>query len=182
MTGRLFHFSDDPHIAEFVPRPVAVPSQRPAGMEWLNGPLVWAVSEERQATYLLPRDCPRIHLWATARTTEADHERWLGTGNATMVTYVESAWLDRIRDGILHRYELPTEPFEDLEGGWTWVARQTVTPLRRDRLGDLPGEMAALGVELRIAPKLTHLRDLWSTTTLHVSGIRLRNADGWDSP
>ena len=43
---RLFHFSDDPDISEFVPRPVLIPSQRPAGREWLNGPLVWAIEEE----------------------------------------------------------------------------------------------------------------------------------------
>jgi NADPH:quinone reductase-like Zn-dependent oxidoreductase len=42
---RLFHFSDDAGIECFVPRPVAVPSQRAAGMDWLNGPLVWAIDE-----------------------------------------------------------------------------------------------------------------------------------------
>jgi hypothetical protein len=38
---RLFHFSDDPSINLFTPRPVRVPSSRRPGMEWLNGPLVW---------------------------------------------------------------------------------------------------------------------------------------------
>ena len=65
---RLFHFSEDPSIEEFVPRPVRVPSARPPGQDWLNGPLVWAVSEDRQATYLFPRDCPRILLWPTEHT------------------------------------------------------------------------------------------------------------------
>jgi hypothetical protein len=40
---RLFHFSDDPAIAIFTPRPVRVPAQRAPGREWLNGTLVWAI-------------------------------------------------------------------------------------------------------------------------------------------
>ncbi len=57
---RLFHFSDDPAIALFVPRPVAVPLARSAGREWLNGPLVWATDELHAILYLFPRDCPRV--------------------------------------------------------------------------------------------------------------------------
>jgi len=49
---RLFHFSEDDSIETFEPRPVEVPSDRAAGQEWLNGPLVWAVEENFQATYL----------------------------------------------------------------------------------------------------------------------------------
>ncbi|HMG50328.1 MAG TPA: hypothetical protein VK597_07005, partial [Inquilinus sp.] len=60
---RLFHFSDDPAIERFEPRPVRVPSARPAGREWLNGPLVWAIDDAHQMLYLFPRDCPRILAW-----------------------------------------------------------------------------------------------------------------------
>jgi hypothetical protein len=51
---RLFHFSEYPSIEIFTPRSVAVPSPRPPGQDWLNGSLVWAVDECRQATYLFP--------------------------------------------------------------------------------------------------------------------------------
>src|SRR3954469_22922065 len=92
---RLFHFSDDPAIELFVPRPVQVPSERPPGQEWLNGPLVWAVNEERRATYLFPRDCPRILLWLTDRTTETDRAWWWGDRTCRMIAHVEWDWLDR---------------------------------------------------------------------------------------
>ena len=61
MTTRLFHFSDDPSIEEFVPRSVLVPSERPPGQDWLNGPLVWAVNELRQATCGRPASTPATH-------------------------------------------------------------------------------------------------------------------------
>jgi hypothetical protein len=72
---RLFHFSEDATIESFVPRSVEVPTPRPPGDEWLNDPLVWAVTEDKQATYLFPRDCPRIVLWLTPTTTPYDTEK-----------------------------------------------------------------------------------------------------------
>ena len=65
---RLFHFSEDPAIREFVPR---TPLHRPE-----VEPLVWTVDEARAWTYLFPRDCPRILLWPTPQTTPADLDRW----------------------------------------------------------------------------------------------------------
>jgi hypothetical protein len=178
---RLFHFSDDPSIEVFEPRPVDVPARRDTGMEWLNGPLVWAVSEERQAAYMFPRDCPRILLWPTERTVREDVAAWLGTSSSSMIAYIEALWLDRVRAESIHRDELPAGSFERLPGeadGWMWVSRSAVTPLRRDTLTDLPAALAAAGVELRVMDTLAPLRDVWSTS-LHVSGIRLRNARGW---
>jgi hypothetical protein len=45
---RLFHFSDDPTIEIFTPRPVLVASKRPPGREWLNDPLAWAIDAWHQ--------------------------------------------------------------------------------------------------------------------------------------
>jgi hypothetical protein len=53
---RLFHFSDDPEIVRFVPRPIRTLVERPAGLKWLNGPLVWAIDEPHEPMYLFPRD------------------------------------------------------------------------------------------------------------------------------
>ena len=75
---RLFHFSNDSAIATFVLRSVLVPSKRAPGMEWLNGPLVWAIEERVDFMYLFPRDCPRILTWATEQTNNADKAKWLG--------------------------------------------------------------------------------------------------------
>jgi hypothetical protein len=42
----------------------------------------------------------------------------------------------------------------------------------------LPAELETRQVELRVMESLLPLRDIWKTT-LHASGIRLRNARGW---
>jgi hypothetical protein len=175
---RLLHFSDDATIDEFVPRPVVVPSARPAGQEWLNGPLVWAVDEARQATYLFPRDCPRILVWPTANTTEADRERWWGDRRCRMIAHVEWEWLERIRIAELHRYELPADTFEPLDGAWMWVSRTSVRPVASAPCGPLLDALHAAGVELRVMESLVPLRNA-EAGTMHVSRIRLRNAEGW---
>ena len=175
---RLFHFSDDPSIEEFVPRPVRIPSARPPGQEWLNDPLVWAVDEERQATYLFPRDCPRILVWLTDATSDADRATWWGDRDCRMIANVEWAWLERIRTATLHRYELPAATFEPLDDAWMWVSKQAVRPVAAEPCGNLLDALAAEQVELRVMQRLVPLRDAWSSS-LHVSGIRLRNAQDW---
>ena len=175
---RLFHFSDDPGIARFDPRPVLTPSLRAPGRDWLNGPLVWAIEEPRQAMYLFPRDCPRIVLWPTEATTNADRERfWQGEAWRT-IAYVEEAWLEAIAGATLYRYHLPTEAFESLDDAGMWISRAPVTPLAMEVISDLPAALAEQAVALRALPSLAPLRDVWSTT-LHASGIRLRNARDW---
>lgn len=178
-TPRLFHFSENPSITSFVPRPVARSSARPPRMEWLNGPLVWAITEQRQAAYLFPRDCPRILLWQTADTTAEDRAAWWGDRESTMIACVEWAWLDVIRTTSLYRYQLATEGFRPVDGDWTWVSETAVEPVAVEPCGDLLEGLAALSVEVRFMPSLRPLRDVWSTS-LHASGIRLPNAQGWN--
>jgi hypothetical protein len=175
---RLFHFSDDPSIEQFVPRPVRVPSERPPGQDWLNGPLVWAVDEQRQATYLFPRDCPRILVWLKDDTTAEDRACWWGERSCQMIAHVEWAWMERIRTARLYRYELGADSFGPLDGDWMWVSREPVTPLRVEPCGSLLDALAAEHVELRVMETLASLRRVWSTS-LHASGIRLRHAQGW---
>jgi hypothetical protein len=176
---RLFHFSDDPAIALFEPRPVLVPSTRPAGREWLDGPLVWAIDEPHQAMYLFPRECPRILLWPTAATLEEDHARVWGDSEAQMIAYIETAWLERLKSTQLHRYELPSERFEDLGDAGMWVSRSAVAPRGVTILNDLNAALESCDVELRPVETLRPLKNVWSTS-LHASGIRLRNAKDWD--
>lgn len=174
---RLFHFSDDPAIAAFMPRPVQVPSKRAPGMEWLNGPLVWAIEERVDFMYLFPRDCPRILIWATAATNHADKRKWLGSYRAA--AYIEHDRLSDLATAMIHRYDLPADSFENLHDAGMWVSRTAVKPLRRDVLSDLPSIFAPRDVDLRVVDRLLPLKVLWETT-LHVSGIRLRNAKGWE--
>jgi hypothetical protein len=175
---RLFHFSDDPQIETFVPQPVTIPSERPPGRDWLNGPLVWAIEARRQAMYLFPRDCPRILLWPKADTTPADHARWWDASDCAIIAHIEWAWLERLRTSHLHRYELPAEPFEDLEDAGMWVSRSAVQPVDRHTLTDLPAALRAQRVELRVMESLVPLKGVWDTS-LHASGVRLRHAAGW---
>jgi hypothetical protein len=172
-TGRLFHFSEDPDIAEFVPRaPLARPDVEP---------MVWAIDEWHAVMYFLPRDCPRACFWPGERTSEADRERFFGGVQGRMVIAIESAWLDRIRSATVHGYVMPPDTFtlHDEEGGH-WVSRERVVPLGRETLRDLLAAIAAEGVELRITPSLIGLWQRVVKSTLCYSGTRLRNARGWD--
>jgi len=175
---RLFHFSDDPVIGLFQPRPVRVPSRRPPGREWLNGPLVWAIDEPHQPMYLFPRDCPRILLWWKPDTSEEDSARWFGDRACRMLAYIENAWQERVARAILYRYEFADEGFEDLGDAGMWVSRESVAPLAVTRIDDLAAELGTQGVELIAVESLLPFREVWSTT-LHASGLRLRNASGW---
>jgi RimJ/RimL family protein N-acetyltransferase len=183
MTGpRLFHFSEDPRIEVFEPRPVAVPAERRPGFEWLNGPLVWAIDEARQPMYFFPRDCPRVLLWKRPGTTSADLDRWWrGDRSKRMQAHIEAGWLERLRDARIYRYEFDPATFEDLDDAGMWVSRRPVRPLSVEPVGDLESAMAAADVELHVMADLLPLKGVWDSS-LHASGIRLRNAEGWGEP
>jgi hypothetical protein len=95
-----------------------------------------------------------------------------------MRAWIERSWLDRLRAAGLWRYELPAEAFESLSDAGMHVARRAVAPIARTRLEDLPAALAAAGVEPEVVDSLLPLKPLWQTS-LHTSGIRLRNAVGW---
>lgn len=175
---RLFHFSEDAGIARLEPRQATVMSERRAGMEWLNGPVVYAVDDWHQPLHLFPSDCPRILAWPTPRTTEADRQRWFGEGQARMLAFIETTWVERVAAATIHRYELPIEGFESVDGAGLWATRSPVVPIKRATVTDLPAALKGQGVDLRSHERLSRLRTLWSTT-LHVAGVRLRSAVGW---
>ncbi len=171
---RLFHFSEDPGIVRFVPRPVRIPSERPPGMDWLNGPLVWAIDEAHQPMYLFPRDCPRILLWPTPGTTEADRALWLGDSAARVIAHIEAPWAQTHARAVIHRHELPPAPFEDLHDAGMWISRDAVEPLGRATFTDLPAELAAQGAELRVVDSLEPLRAAHGSSVAF-NGLRLRH-------
>jgi hypothetical protein len=97
-----------------------------------------------------------------------------------MIAHIEWGWFERFRTGRLARYELPAAAFEGLGDAGMWVAREAVEPVGVEIIDDLPAALAALGVELRMMPTLAPLRGVWDTS-LHASGVRLRNASGgWE--
>lgn len=177
MVPRLFHFSEEPGIEHFVPR--ATVATRPVGREWLNGPLVWAIEESHQHMYLFPRECPRILVWPVSSTSAKDRDRWFGRSSAKVIAHVEEDWQERIGAATLYRYEFAALRFEDIADAGMWVSRSEVVPVGCERLDDLPRSLSAAGVEMRSLPSLAPLVGLWEETTMHVSGIRLRNARDW---
>jgi len=95
-----------------------------------------------------------------------------------MMAHIEWNWLERLRLTRLCRYELPVDSFETIGDAGMWVSRLPVTPMRMDVIDDLPAALRDRHVELRVMERLAPLRPLWSTS-LHVSGIRLRNTVDW---
>jgi len=147
-------------------------------MEWLNGPLVWAIDAWHQPLYLFPRDCPRIVVWPLESSAPGDWAEWCGGSAARMMAFVETEWAETIGGGAIYRYRLPDSGFRSLDDAGMWVSATTVDPLAVERIDDLPAGLRAQGVELRVVHDLGMLRGVWSST-LHASGIRLRNARTW---
>jgi hypothetical protein len=175
----LFHFSEENNIEVFMPRPVEVATPRPQGQEWLNGPLVWAIDDWHSPMYLFPRDCPRIFVWPTATTTPEYLTAYKKMTTCRMVAHIELGWLDRLSRTTIYRYELSPDGFEALNDAGMWISRAPSMPLNMERIDNVEKALEAAGVELRVLPSLKTLAPLWKTS-LHVSGIRLRNA--WDGP
>ena len=167
----LFHFSEDAGIRQFIPR---TPVHR-HDVE----PLVWAIDDWHAPMYFFPRDCPRILVWPLPETTGDDLERWFGPSRARMLAFMEYGWLERVHSTPIYRYEMPYKGFFSLDDAGMFVSREPVTPVSMEPVGDPVEALRAAGVELRLSETLTHLRGAWDTS-LHASGIRLRNALGWD--
>ncbi len=99
-------------------------------------------------------------------------------GEARMLAHIERGWLERLQSTQLFRYAFEAAGFEDLHDAGMHVSREPVVPALVEPVGDLVEALRAAGVELRLLKRLTPLREVWETT-LHASGIRLRNAQDW---
>jgi hypothetical protein len=164
----LWHFSEDPSLGVFRPRPPASGS---------SAPLVWAVDTPHAPMFWFPRDCPRGCIWAGSATTDEDRERFFGQSAAKRVHVIEAAWLGPMRTCQLFAYRLPTEPFRphDEVGGY-WVTGEVVEATERVEVGDLLARHAAAGIELRITPSIWPFWRQVVGSTVEFSGSRLRNA------
>lgn len=177
----LYHFSEDPTIAVFHPRPAPGRGaySAPLTAAEARDRLVWAIDEEHAPLYWFPRDCPRIAFWALPTSTPEDLDRFLGHTAARWVIAIESVWLARLREATLYAYRLPAETFapQGTHGGpGYYLSREPVVPLAVEPVGDLLARHAAAGIELRITPSLWPLRRALLASSLHFSMVRLRNA------
>jgi hypothetical protein len=175
--ARLFHYSEDPRIELFEPRGGgrAIPG-RPDGEK-----LVWAIDERHAPMYLFPRECPRIILWAYEDSAPEDIERWMGGSNARMAAHIETSWLERLSSCRLYRYTFDSATFESIGDHGVHVSPVAAPPLSVEPAGELREALVAAGVELRALDSLQPLAEAWHSS-LHFSGIRLRNAAKWTAP
>jgi hypothetical protein len=171
MPERLFHFSDDPNIGRFEPRPP------PSASSGVAEHVVWAVGRRLRHNYLLPRDCPRVTFYPRSDSDPADLARLMAGTDAGYVVAIETGWLPALRQGWLHQYELPTDTFVPVDAGaGYYVSRDPVVPLSMVTIDDLLGELLACDIELRVMPSLWKLCDAVVASSLQFSCIRMRNA------
>ncbi len=169
----LYHFSEEPDIARFVPRaPLANPNIEP---------LVWTIDHIHAPLYYFPRDCPRVAFWPLPTTTPADQERLYSGTAARMVIAIEWAWFERFQNTRLYRSEMPEATFVSRQDHGVHISRATVTPLRIEPMDDLLAQLSEADVELRLCQRLGPLVQVLLPSTLHYSCIRLRNAQDWHS-
>ena len=165
----LYHFSEDPSIKRFVPRPVRIGPSDEA--------LVWAVDSAHCHQFYFPRDCPRVVISKSCHTTAEDAGRFFGHTTAEIVAAIESRWLRRMRSTTVYRYTLPAEGFSlrDEYAGY-WVSEEECRPLEVEPIRDLMAALVDVGVDLRIMPSLVPLRDAVIGSTVNFDIIRWRNA------
>ena len=134
------------------------------------------MSNDRLPNYLLPRDCPRVCFWIGQDTSSGDRSRFFLT-ESTYTVVIEPSWMLSARATSMYLYKMPTGTFicTDANAGY-FVSQQSVVPLSRQVIADLPGSFQKRGVELRTEANLQSLGRQVVTSTLCFSLIRMRNA------
>ena len=171
MTEKMFHVSENPSIAVFVPRP------SPSVIPGLEGEVVFAITEDLLHNYLLPRDCPRVTFYCNGQTTEEDKERFFGGTTAGHVVAIETRWFERVENTVLYCYVFAGEDFEILdECAGYYISRRTVEPVEVRKIERIFDELLKRNIELRVMPSLWKLADQVKDSSLGFSIIRMRNA------
>lgn len=165
----LWHYSEDPSLRRFEPRPTETNSREPA--------VVWAVDTRHAPMFWFPRDCPRGCIWPVATTTAADRDRFFGQTAAQRIHVIESGWLERVQSVRLYAYRLRADSFRPhpVVGGY-WVSDQPAEALQREPVEDLVGRHAGALIELRVTPSIWPFWRQVAESTVGFSGSRLRNA------
>ena len=165
----LYHFSEDPSIERFVPRPVRIGPSDEA--------LVWAVDMAHCHQFYFPRDCPRVVISKSPSTSAEDTDIFFGHTTAEVVAAIESRWLRRMRSTTVYRYTVPAEGFTlRNESAGYWVSEHECRPLEVEPIRNLMAALVDAGVDLRIMPSLVSLRDAVIESTVEFDIIRWRNA------
>jgi hypothetical protein len=172
----VYHFSEDPNIEVFRPR-----RSRPLPGHLEGRDLVWAIDQYHAPAYFFPRECPRIILWALGKSTDADIDRWMDGPGCLMAAFIEERWLPEFESCRLYRYSFDPAGFEDVRDGGGHVSADVVCPTSVKSVGPLTEALEAANVRLKAVESLqVFAGSIFSS--LHFSGIRLRNSENWTPP
>jgi hypothetical protein len=169
----LYHFSENPNLEVFVPRPPLAHPEAPAR--------VWAIDDWHAPLYYFPSDCPRAAFWPLPVSDPKEVADLFPDPDTRMVIAIEQAWLERLLTTPIYRYTFPIETFIDCQDHGVFVSRETVAPIEKN-LVKPPEWLTRDNVELRLCPNLVPLSERLLSSTLHFSLIRMRNAVGWTRP
>jgi hypothetical protein len=162
---RLYHFSENPSITEFVPRPAK---------HWNNEQYVWAVEEEHALHYYFPRNCPRVIYWAGEGITQEDIDTFFRYTTARKIIVLEKKWYAKIKNAQLYQYEFPVESFRCIdENAGYYVSKEVVKPSSVKPVGDLLAKLTEHDIEIRFVPSLWEVRDAIIESSVQFSIIRM---------
>lgn len=164
---RLFHVSQQADIPVFEPR---VPTR--ADMDGAV-PLVWAIDESRLINYLTPRNCPRVCMHKTPRTT-AEDARALLPGPAGGCVAIEHGWHRAMESTTLYLYELDPAGFclQDTVAGY-WTSRHPQRPVDVTAVASPLAALFQRGAEVRLVGNLWPLADAVQASSLDWSLCRM---------
>jgi hypothetical protein len=167
-TVRLFHVSEEDNIQIFVPR---LPSR--SDLDKSIG-LVWAIDESRLPNFFTPRDCPRVTYHIGKNTTELDKKKFFTSSTVTHTLVIESRWLDKMKNTILHLYEFNVADFilQDDVAGY-YVATTAQIPMAKYQINDLFSELLNRNIEIRIVDNLWDIANEIKTSSLNWSLCRM---------
>jgi hypothetical protein len=156
---RLFHVSEEPDIAQFVPR---IPYR--SDMDKSKG-LVWSLTEPSLPNWLTPRDCPRVGYRATEETTASDIATFFSSPSRHAVA-IEHGWYKRMADTTIYLYEFdPSNFYFDKTAGF-YVSDKTEIPIGVVKYENLFEEQFRRNVEVRILNNLWELGEAVKASTL----------------
>jgi hypothetical protein len=163
---RLFHFSEDPTIARFVPH---VPATNPGA-----GAHVWAIDADHAPLYWFPRDCPRVTVWATDPNEQIRLAERFDTA-ASRVHWMGSDWVERFDAVGLYVYDFDAAPFSPwTEADGQWIADVAVDPLGVQPLGSCRARHSDASIDLRTVEDLVAFVEPVVASGLPFSIVRMR--------
>jgi len=98
-----------------------------------------------------------------------------------MAAFIEERWLPILESCRLYRYSFDRLGFEDTGDHGTHICSEAKAPISIEPVGPLQDQLEQAGVRLKSVESLQGLADAIKSS-LHFSGIRLRNVQTWIPP